>query len=44
MSKINASHFIEFVGFMVFQACFTGFCPVPMILKMLGVRTGSVFE
>ncbi len=33
-----------FVGFMVFQACFTGFCPVPMILKMLGVRTGSVFE
>jgi hypothetical protein len=32
-----------FVGFMVFQAAFTGFCPVPMILKMMGVRTGPVF-
>jgi hypothetical protein len=32
-----------FVGFMVFQASVTGFCPVPQILKMLGVRTGSVF-
>ncbi len=32
-----------FVGFMVFQASFTGFCPVPQILKMLGVKTGSVF-
>jgi hypothetical protein len=32
-----------FVGFMVFQAAFTGFCPVPMILKMMGVRTGTVF-
>ena len=32
-----------FVGFMVFQAAFTGFCPVPMLLKMMGVRTGSVF-
>ncbi|MEJ2425461.1 MAG: DUF2892 domain-containing protein [Candidatus Thiodiazotropha sp.] len=33
-----------FIGFMLFQAFFTGFCPVPMILKLLGVRTGSVFE
>ncbi len=32
-----------FVGFMEFQAAFTGFCPVPQILKMLGVQTGSVF-
>ena len=32
-----------FVGFMVFQAAFTGFCPVQMNLKMMGVRTGSVF-
>jgi hypothetical protein len=31
------------VGFMVFQAAFTSFCPVPMLLKMMGVRTGSVF-
>jgi hypothetical protein len=32
-----------FVGFMVFQATITRFCPVPMILKMLGVKTGSIF-
>lgn len=32
-----------FVGFMVFQASFTGFCPVPMLLKMAGIRTGSIF-
>jgi hypothetical protein len=33
-----------FVGFMVFQASLSGFCPVPKILKMLGVSTGSVFD
>jgi hypothetical protein len=32
-----------FVGFMLFQAPFTKFCPLPLILKMLGLRTGSVF-
>lgn len=32
-----------FVGFMVFQAPFTKFCPLPMLLKMMGVKTGSVF-
>ncbi|MES9863341.1 MAG: YgaP-like transmembrane domain [Candidatus Thiodiazotropha sp. LLP2] len=31
------------VGFMVFQAPFTKFCPLPMILKMMGIPTGSVF-
>jgi hypothetical protein len=33
-----------FVGLMVFQAPFSKFCPLPMILKMLGVKTGTVFE
>ncbi len=32
-----------FVGFMVFQAPITKFCPLPMLLKMMGIRTGSVF-
>jgi hypothetical protein len=32
-----------FVGFMIFQAPFTKFCPLPLILKLLGVKTGSVF-
>lgn len=32
-----------FVGFMEFQGSITKFCPLPMILKMMGVKTGSVF-
>lgn len=32
-----------FVGFMLFQAPFTGFCPLPMLLKAMGARSGSVF-
>jgi hypothetical protein len=32
-----------FVGFMAFQAPITKFCPLPMLLKMMGVRTSSVF-
>lgn len=32
-----------FVGFMVFQAPITKFCPLPMVLKMIGLRSGSVF-
>ena len=32
-----------FVGFMVFQASLTGFCPVPAILKAFGFKTGNVF-
>lgn len=31
------------VGFMVFQAPFSKFCPLPAILKAMGVRTGSLF-
>jgi hypothetical protein len=33
-----------FVGFMVFQGAFTGFCPVPWLLKKMGAKTGPVFE
>ena len=32
-----------FVGFMVLQAPITKFCPLPMILKMMGVPTSTVF-
>jgi hypothetical protein len=32
-----------FVGFMVFQAPFTKFCPLPLTLKMMGLKNGSVF-
>lgn len=33
-----------FVGVNIFQAAFTGFCPLAMILKKAGVRTGCAFS
>jgi len=32
-----------FVGANMFQAAFTGFCPLAMILKKLGVKPGQAF-
>ncbi|TQV74157.1 DUF2892 domain-containing protein [Exilibacterium tricleocarpae] len=32
-----------FVGLNMFQAAFTGFCPLASILKKLGVKPGSAF-
>lgn len=32
-----------FVGLNLFQAAFTGFCPLAMILKRLGVKPGAAF-
>lgn len=33
-----------FVGANLMQSAFTGFCPLAMILKALGVRPGQAFE
>lgn len=33
-----------FVGVNIFQAAFTGFCPLAMIQKKAGVRTGCAFS
>lgn len=33
-----------FVGLNLLQAAFTGFCPLAMILKKLGVRPGAAFN
>jgi hypothetical protein len=33
-----------FVGLNLFQAAFTGFCPMAMILKKVGVRPGAAFH
>ncbi len=33
-----------FVGINMFQAAFTGFCPLAIILKKLGVKPGKAFE
>ncbi|HNR21410.1 MAG TPA: DUF2892 domain-containing protein [Steroidobacteraceae bacterium] len=32
-----------FVGANLFQASFTGFCPLAMVLKRLGVKSGAAF-
>ena len=32
-----------FVGANLFQAAFTGFCPLAMVLKRLGIRPGQAF-
>ncbi|MCO6184716.1 DUF2892 domain-containing protein [Rhizobium sp. L1K21] len=32
-----------FVGANLLQSAFTGFCPLAMILKKLGVKSGSAF-
>lgn len=33
-----------FVGANLLQSAFTGFCPLAMILKKLGVRPGAAFQ
>jgi hypothetical protein len=33
--------FTAFVGFNLLQSSFTGFCPLAMILKRLGVKSGA---
>lgn len=36
--------FTLFVGFNMLQTAFTGFCPLAIILKKLGVKAGQAFE
>jgi Zn-dependent protease len=33
-----------FVGVNLFQAAFTGFCPLAIILKKIGLKPGVAFE
>lgn len=33
-----------FIGLNLLQASFTGFCPLAMILKRLGVKSGEAFK
>lgn len=33
-----------FVGLNLVQSAFTGFCPLAIVLKRLGVRAGAAFE
>jgi len=36
--------FTAFVGLNLFQAAFTGFCPLAKILKAAGVEPGTAFK
>jgi len=36
--------FTTFVGANLFQAAFTGFCPLAKILKAIGVKPGHAFN
>lgn len=36
--------FTAFVGINMFQAAFTGFCPLAKILKAIGVKPGQAFS
>lgn len=36
--------FTAFVGLNLLQSAFTGFCPLAIILKMLGRKSGSAFS
>ncbi len=36
-------YFTAFVGLNLFQAAFTGFCPLAKILKAMGVPAGQAF-
>ena len=37
-------YFTAFVGVNLFQAAFTGFCPVARLFKRLGIRPGLAFQ
>ena len=47
LSQISSPYwllFTAFVGANLFQASFTGFCPLAKILKAMGVKAGEVFR
>jgi len=41
--SINWLWFTGFVGLNLLQAAFTGFCPLALILKKFGVKSGCAF-
>ena len=40
----NWLYLTAFVGLNLFQSAFTGFCPAAIILRKLGVQSGSAFS
>jgi hypothetical protein len=44
LHSVNWLWFTAFVGVNLFQAAFTGFCPLAKILKALGIKPGHAFN
>lgn len=47
LAQLHSSQWLwltAFVGVNLLQASFTGFCPLAMILRKSGLRTGAAFE
>jgi hypothetical protein len=47
LSQVHSVYWLlltGFVGVNMLQAAFTGFCPLAMMLKKMGVRPGCAFE
>jgi hypothetical protein len=44
LHSINWLWFTAFVGANMFQAAFTGFCPLAKILKAFGIKPGQAFN
>ncbi|MFY9179510.1 MAG: DUF2892 domain-containing protein [Venatoribacter sp.] len=43
LHSLNWLWLTAFVGLNMFQAAFTGFCPVAKLFKKLGIKTGGAF-
>lgn len=41
--SVNWLWFTAFVGANLFQSAFSGFCPMAIILKKIGVKSGCAF-
>lgn len=47
LSLVHSSYWLfltAFVGVNLFQAAFTGFCPLAVILKKIGLKPGVAFK
>lgn len=47
LSQVHSIYWLlmtAFVGLNMFQAAFTGFCPLAMILKKMGFQPGCAFN
>ena len=46
LSRLHSIHWLwlaAFVGANMLQASFTGFCPLALVLKKIGIRPGAAF-